>query len=102
MLFRSTNSNAAPVTFNEAVLSGIAPDGGLWTPESLPRLDSVFLSRLPDLSLQEIGLEMLNKFTEDAIPNDIMRAIIDQAFSMKAPVVQLSDSLFVLELFHGP
>ncbi len=102
MLFYSTGGKTAPTTFRHAVLGGLAPDGGLWMPTALPRLPGPFFERLPGLSLQEIGFEVASQFVEGGIPAGDLRDIIEDAIDFSAPLVPLSENMFVLELFHGP
>jgi threonine synthase len=102
MFFHSTSRCAAPVSFREAVLGGVAPDGGLWIPERLPNLPASFFARLPHLSLQEIAFEIATIFAEDDVAPEDLRAIVNSAINFDAPLLALGETLFVLELFHGP
>ncbi|MGH9856430.1 MAG: threonine synthase, partial [Acidobacteriota bacterium] len=102
MFFHSTSGRAEPVTFREAVLGGVAPDGGLWIPERLPVLPASFFARLPDLTLQEIAFEIAMLFAEDDMAPEDLRAILNSAINFDARLIALGETLFVLELFHGP
>ncbi|MBI5412159.1 threonine synthase [Candidatus Peregrinibacteria bacterium] len=98
MKFVSTNHRSPAVGLKEAVLNGLAPDGGLYMPEALPRIP---LFADTD-SFQEIAFELSKRWIENDIPERDIRTIVESALNFDAPLRRLSDSLFVLELFHGP
>ena len=102
MKYYSTNNRSHVVTLKEAVLKGLAADGGLYMPEYIPDLSNEFFERLPDLSISEIAVEVLNQFTKEEIESDDLRSIVEDAFNFDAPVVELDKYYNVLELFHGP
>lgn len=105
MKFISTRGQAEPVTFTGAVATGLAPDGGLYLPESLPSI----ADRLDDweaLGYRELCLEFFKLFATD-IPGETLHRIIHGAYDSFtdpaiAPLKPLGDNLHVLELFHGP
>lgn len=99
MRFLSTRSSAPAATLGEAIARGIAPDGGLYVPESLPRLQSLPAA---DLKLAGVAREVLMPFyAEDRVAAQL-DAIVAEAFDFPAPVTAVADGLDVLELFHGP
>ena len=102
MTFVSTRGSAPPVSFREALLSGLAPDGGLYVPSGSPVLRSETWTSLRGQSLAAIGTAMLAPFLEAEIPADDLNALLEDALDFPTPVVQLDDRLSVLELFHGP
>ncbi len=102
MKFYSTNKKTVPVSFETAVIKGIAEDGGLYLPGSFPVLKDDFFSNIEQFSFNEIALEVLNPFLKDEIGEDDLKKIIERAFNFTTPLVELSDDLHVLELFHGP
>lgn len=92
------------MAFMDAGLTGLAPDGGLLVPESLPDL-SGDLERLSGLSYPELAFEIFSHFCTD-IPSEDLRGLVNRAYSTfrheeTAPSVKVGD-LYVLELFHGP
>jgi len=110
MKFIETRSNdgkhPVEVTFSEAILSPIASFGGLYVPESLPKLGSAFLEKHLDSSYKELAADMLHEFDID-----IDKGIIDEALALydefddannPVPVVKVSEDVFVSELYHGP
>ena len=90
--------------FQQAVMTGLAPDGGLLLPESVPDLHCR-LDEWRGLEFRELAVELFDEFIDD-IPRDVLERIVDKAFASfrhedVAPLVRVGD-LHVLELFHGP
>jgi len=102
MKFYSTNNKELSVNFKDAVIKGLAPDGGLFYPESLPQLDKSFIDKLPNLSLAEIGFEVSKLFLGDDIPSDKLQEICEDALNFPTPLVSFEPNVYSLELFHGP
>jgi threonine synthase len=96
MRFLSTRDRAHAVPLSEAVARGIAPDGGLYVPETLPRLES------QGGGLRAVAREVLAPFCAGDPLGAHLDAIVDEAFSFEAPLTAVEDGLDVLELFHGP
>jgi threonine synthase len=90
------------VDFMTAARQGQAPDRGLYFPEHLPAMPSSFVDQLDSLSLFDIAQRVMEPFTEGAIPPEALKQILGSALSFNIPLVELSEDLFVLELFHGP
>ena len=104
MRYVSTRGATDPMSFSDAGLGGLAPDGGLLLPETLPDL-SGDLERLAGLSYQQLAYEVFARFVTD-IPAGDLRGLVDKAYSTfrhpaTAPSVKVGDR-YVLELFHGP
>jgi threonine synthase len=102
MLYYSTNHKSPKVSFEEAILNGIAPDGGLYMPEHIVRLPEEFLAQIETFSLHEIAYQVCRSFFEKTIPPDILRNIIAEALNFEVPLIQLERHVYLLELFHGP
>ncbi|MFH1195613.1 MAG: threonine synthase [bacterium] len=102
MHYYSTNKKSKSVTFREAVMKGLADDGGLFMPEYIPTFDHDIFKDIKKYSFQEIGFEIASRFIEDEISDNDLHVIINDAINFPAPLVKLNDSLSVLELFHGP
>jgi len=105
MQYISTRGEAPPVSFSEAVATGLAPDAGLYLPESLPSIADK-LEDWESLGYADLCFEFLKLFATD-IPEDTLRSICHRAYESFddpaiAPLKTLSDKLHVLELFHGP
>lgn len=102
MRYISTNGQCAPVSFQEAALLGLAGDGGLFLPETIPALPADFWRRCPSLSFAEIAEEVAAPYVVDEIPRAELRSVVREALDFDAPLIELSPDLRVLELFHGP
>ena len=107
MKYISTRGKAPALGFEEVLLTGLASDGGLYVPESLPQYDSAQIASWTALSYPELALQIIQPFVADAIPEHDLRSIIDDSYasfrhSAVAPLVQLDHNEWVLELFHGP
>ncbi len=98
----STNASTERYSLRQALTMGLAPDGGLLMPESLPRMPQAFLDSLPGMSFQEIAYALGRALLGDLLDDGALRRLITEAFSFPLPLRRLSDKLSVLELFHGP
>lgn len=102
MKFYSTNKKAPLASFQEAVFKGLPEDNGLYMPENIPALPSSFFDSLEDMTFSEIAFEVIKSFSEDEIPVNALREIVQNAFNFETEVVNLHDQVYALELFHGP
>lgn len=105
MRFHSTRGRAAPVTFDEALVRGLAPDGGLYVPDRWPRFAPADFAGLDTLAA--VGARLIAPFAADSALDGAVPAIVTEAFDFPAPQVTLQgtaagERLQVLELFHGP
>ncbi len=106
MRFVTTKSAPRPqpvaaVSFAFALFEGIAPDGGLYVPESIPRWPPEELARLPSMTLADVGARVLQPFV-DELDRDALLAIVEEALSFPIPLVEVEPGIYALELFHGP
>ena len=102
-----SGSEAPPIGFLDAVLAGLAPDGGLYVPESWPSFTPAEIAAFGGKPYAEVAAAVLGKFAGDEIAPADLRRMCDEAYATfdhaaVTPVKQLSPSLFLLELFHGP
>jgi threonine synthase len=102
MRFLTTRHQAAAVSFTEALFEGLAPDGGLYVPESIEPWRPDELSRLPRRTLTEIGLRALRPFTRGEIDPATLEAVVVEALNFEIPLVEVTPGIHALELFHGP
>lgn len=102
MILHSTNGVSPKVSFSEAIANGIAPDGGLYMPDSLPKLPQALFRNIQEMSLREVGFVVMSTLFADTIPSAKLKAIVDDALDFEVPLKRLDDTRFVLELFHGP
>nr|WP_255696155.1 threonine synthase [Shinella sp. NM-101] len=102
----STRGEAPSLGFSDALLAGLARDGGLYVPRQWPTFSKKAIRALRGKSYEEIAFTVLSPFVEGDIPADKFRAMIDEAYATfrhpaVAPLVQTGPNSFVMELFHG-
>lgn len=107
MRYISTRGAAPVLTFGEAMLTGLARDGGLYVPQSIPTLTQDEITALAGLSYEEAAFRVMRPFVGDTFTDAEFRSAIDKAYggfghAARAPLVQLAPNHFLLELFHGP
>ncbi|QCX54278.1 threonine synthase [Elizabethkingia sp. JS20170427COW] len=90
------------VNIQQAVLKGLAEDGGLYMPSEIPQLSQDFFENIENLSLPEIGFEVAKAFLGNAIPDQHLKNIVDDVLNFEIPLIPIHDNLYSLELFHGP
>lgn len=106
MKYISTRGQSPKVEFCQAVANGLAPDGGLYLPETMPQITAEQLLDWESLSYPDLCFQFFSLFATD-IKKDILKEICHKSYTKFeheeiAPLVQLRDRLYVLELFHGP
>ncbi|PYR21101.1 MAG: hypothetical protein DMF98_22725, partial [Acidobacteria bacterium] len=102
MRFVTTHGEAPPGSFKTAVFEGLAPDGGLYVPETIEPWSHAELSRLPRRTLTEIALRVLRPFTRGELDATVFEAVIAAALDFEIPLVTVEPGIHALELFHGP
>lgn len=102
MKFYSLHKEAPAVSFKEAVIRGIAPDKGLYFPESFTPLPDSFFEQIEELSNHEIAFNAIHQFVSEEIPNEELKEILRNTLDFDFPVVEIEDNVGTLELFHGP
>jgi len=107
MKFISTRGDAPRLNFEDVVLAGLASDGGLYVPESLPKFERDEIASWANLSYQELAFKVISPFVDGEISDSDLKEIIEKAYSSFrhdgiAPLVQLGHNEWVLELFQGP
>ena len=101
MKFKSTRNDNAQISFRNAVLSGIAEDGGLFIPNKIPKLPDSFFKNIENISFKKIALRVAKSFIKEINEKDLAK-IIRRSIGFPIPLVNLSKNISVLELFHGP
>ena len=101
MKFYSTNNKDRSSTFKEALFKGMPSDKGLYMPETIPDL-SKYLRQDLNLTIQEVGFLIASKFIDNELSNNDLYDIIETSITFDAPNKHIYDSIFCLELFHGP
>ncbi|NNT71496.1 threonine synthase [Flavobacterium sp. IMCC34852] len=102
MQYFSLNKNAPRVSFEQAVVLGLAPDRGLYFPESITPLPHSFFQNIENLTQEEIAFEAIKQFVGDEIPEAELKRIIAETLCFDFPCVTVEKDVFSLELFHGP
>ena len=102
MRYFSTNKTVPSVSLMEAVTKGLASDNGLFMPERIEEFRPEFFRRIHKLSFQEISFEVAKKFFGEDIPENTLKEIVEDTLNFDCPIVKVSDSMYSLELFHGP
>ena len=107
MRYISTRGTAPELNFEEAMLSGLARDGGLYLPKCVPILSKETILEFKGSSYEEIAYTVMEPFVRDAFSREEFQEIINKSYSnfrhmARAPIQRLSEKHFLLELFHGP
>ncbi|MFN8324924.1 threonine synthase [Flavobacterium sp.] len=102
MHYYSLNNKNHKVTFQQAVINGLAPDKGLYFPESITPLPNSFFDEIENLSNEEIAFQAIKQFVGDEIPETVSKQIISETINFDFPCVKVEDEVYSLELFHGP
>lgn len=107
MKYVSTRGEAPTLSFEEAMLTGLARDGGLYVPETWPTLDTATIASFATARYEDVAFEVIRPFIGDTFSDDEFRVILEKAYAGfghvgRCPLVQLDANHFLLELFHGP
>jgi threonine synthase len=107
MKYISTRGQSPALTFEQAMLSGLARDGGLYVPETWPTLSVDQIAGFAGKSYEDVAFEVMKPFIGDTFTDIEFLEIIHKAYgsfahTAKCPLVQLDENHFLLELFHGP
>ena len=107
MKYCSTRNSKLNKTFDEIIIEGLAPDGGLYMPKSWPKININEITSDKNISYSELVTIILNQFVGDTIKNTELQQIAKKTYrefthNKIAPLVKLKDNKYILELFHGP
>jgi len=102
MQYFSLNKQAERVSFKEAVIRGLAPDKGLYFPETIAKLPTRFFDRIEQMEDHEIAFHVIDQFVGGEIPAPELKQILKEVLSFDFPLVEVKPDIFSLELFHGP
>ena len=107
MKYCSTRNSKLNKTFDEIIIEGLAPDGGLYMPKSWPKININEITSDKNISYNELVTIILNQFVGDTIKNTELQQIAKKTYrefthNKIAPLVKLKDNKYILELFHGP
>jgi len=107
MKYISTRGGGEPKNFEDVVLTGLAPDGGLYVPQELPKFSTEEIASWAGLSYQDLALKIITPFVDGAIPQADLKKLIDKSYETFrhggiAPLIQTGHNEWIMELFHGP
>lgn len=107
MNYISTRGEAPTLGFDDVLLAGLARDGGLYVPETWPKLKPDAIAALAGRPFAEVAVEVIHPFVGDALSRDELHRMTEEAYARfghaaVTPLVQIAPNRFVLELFHGP
>lgn len=102
MQFYSTNRQCQKVSLKEAVMMGLAPDGGLFMPEHIPVIPKAFFNNIGEMNIREIAYVVADMMLGDDIDSEDIQRIVNDTFTFDVPLVRLEEDIYSLELFHGP
>lgn len=107
MRFISTRGASPNVGFVDALLAGLAPDGGLYCPAAWPKLTSAEIGAFAGAAYADVAADVLSRFASDEISTDVLQELCRKAYggfdaAAVAPLTALSPDRSLLELFHGP
>jgi threonine synthase len=107
MQFISTRGQAPSTSFSDVLLAGLAPDGGLYLPQSWPRLSASEIAAFKGARYQDAAFQILSRFTQGSFSDAELREAVEAAYAKFdvpeiAPLVEIGEGRYLLELFHGP
>ena len=102
VLFSSTNGQAPSVDIKDALLTGQAPDRGLYLPEQFPVLPAETIAAFRDKPYSEIAVEVLSEYTAGTIDHSVLRSICSDAYDFEVPLEHIYDRVHILRLDRGP
>ncbi|WP_185867264.1 threonine synthase [Blattabacterium cuenoti] len=102
MLYYSLKNYKNLVSFEDAVLTGLSPDGGLYMPKCIPKLDTKFIRKLPFHDIYTLAMLIIKPYIGKYIPEEFIDKIIHDTLNFSFPMKKIHDNIHVLELFHGP
>ncbi|MEL6959219.1 MAG: threonine synthase [Pseudomonadota bacterium] len=107
MIYVSTRGAAPELSFEEAMMTGLARDGGLYVPQEVPTLSEAQIAAMAGQSYEDVAFTVMRPFIGDTFTDTEFRGLIDAAYAgfnhaARAPLKQLDNNHFLLELFHGP
>ncbi|MEI6577240.1 MAG: threonine synthase [Bacteroidota bacterium] len=102
MDYYSTNLESDLVSYREALLQGQAPDRGLYLPTHIPQVSEAELTAFEKMDYPEIAYHIIKKFTEEEIPDDVLREMCRDAYNFSVPLESVTDRQHILRLDQGP
>jgi threonine synthase len=100
MKYYSTRKKSQEVSFKDAVVRGLAPDGGLYFPERIDKLPEGLIGS--GKSIEELGFEVAKRFVDGEIKDEDLQKIVSETVNFPLPMIAVEKDVFSLELWHGP
>lgn len=102
MKYYSTRNSRHNVSVEDAVIRGLAPDGGLYMPQQIERLPREFFDNIDYYTPEAIAFQVANALFGDDVLDAELHRIVDETISFDCPLVEVEKDIYSLELFHGP
>ena len=102
MQYYSLHHKSPKTTFKKAVIEGLAKDRGIYFPDEITALSSEFIENISNYTNHEIAFKVIEQFVGDEIPEAILKDIIKNTLTFDFPIVEITNNIASLELFHGP
>ena len=102
MKYYSTNKKVPEATLKEAVIKGLASDRGLYMPRQIKQLPETFFEEIGNLTFQEIANQVAQAFFDEDVEKETLKQIVYDTLNFETPIVQVTPSIYSLELYHGP
>ncbi len=102
MKYFSLNHNSKSTLFHDAVKKGLAPDRGLYFPETIPQLPKTFFDEIEKMSIPEMAYKVIKPYVGNQITKEKLMEIVSETLDFEFPIVEITDNIAALELFQGP
>jgi threonine synthase len=102
MQYYSLHHKSPKTSFKKAVIEGLAKDRGIYFPEKITPLDDAFIQNISDYTNHEIAFKVIQQFVDNDIPEPVLKEIIKNTLTFDFPIVEITNNIASLELFHGP
>jgi threonine synthase len=102
MKFYSTKNKAGLWSFRDAVIQGLAPDGGLFMPERIDPFPAEYFKTVHEKSFADVSFDIAKQLLGDSLPEEVLKDVVDRTVTFDAPVVKLEPGVWAMELYHGP
>lgn len=102
MKYYSLNHNSKPTLFQDAVKRGLAPDRGLYFPETITKLSNTFFEEIEDMSITEMAYKVIKPYVGNQIKKEKLQEIIEETLDFDFPIIKITENIASLELFQGP
>ena len=102
MLFYNLNKPSETTDFRTSTIRGLGSDKGLFFPEHIPVQAASWINKIENYSNEEIAWQIMNPYVGNTIPESVLRQILRETIAFDIPLVEISQGISTLELFHGP